>query len=132
MGDLRKCSRCHSTKLENYFSYNVKGELFKTCDKCRNKQKAEIAINVARQKYINNMIESSGGDYIHLGIMNPNDVNFPTDKFGEVSGKDVLVEYHMFRVKSMNTSMIARWKLNFTDDPKKECHKHRGGTINKI
>ena len=39
MGDLRKCSRCHSTKLEKYFSYNNKGELYKLCDNCRNKRK---------------------------------------------------------------------------------------------
>jgi len=32
---LRKCSRCHSTKLESYFSFNKKGELYKLCDICR-------------------------------------------------------------------------------------------------
>ena len=39
MSELRKCSRCHSTKLEQYFSVNVKGELYKLCDNCRTKQK---------------------------------------------------------------------------------------------
>ena len=37
--NLRKCSRCHATKLEEYFSANSKGELFKLCDNCRNKGK---------------------------------------------------------------------------------------------
>ena len=36
--NLRKCSRCHSTKLEEYFSFNKKGELYKLCDSCRNRQ----------------------------------------------------------------------------------------------
>ena len=35
--NLRKCSRCHATKLEEYFSKNTKGELYKLCDNCRNK-----------------------------------------------------------------------------------------------
>ena len=39
MSELRKCSRCHSTKLEQYFSVNVKGELYKLCDTCRTTQK---------------------------------------------------------------------------------------------
>ena len=36
--NLRKCSRCHATKLEEYFSTNTKGELYKLCDNCRSKQ----------------------------------------------------------------------------------------------
>ena len=39
MSELRKCSRCYSTKLEQYFSVNVKGELYKLCDNCRTKRK---------------------------------------------------------------------------------------------
>ena len=35
---LRKCSRCHTTKLEEYFAINAKGELFKTCENCRVKK----------------------------------------------------------------------------------------------
>ena len=35
---LRKCSRCHSTKLESYFGFNKKGELYKLCDNCRIKR----------------------------------------------------------------------------------------------
>ena len=39
MPELRKCSRCRSTILSTYFTKNRKGELFKTCDKCRGKRK---------------------------------------------------------------------------------------------
>ena len=65
------------------------------------KQKLKISINVARQKYINNIIECSKDDYEYLGIINPNEVDFPTDKFGELSGKEATVEYHSFYVKSL-------------------------------
>ena len=37
--NLRKCSRCHATKLEEYFSKNTKGEFYKLCDNCRTKRK---------------------------------------------------------------------------------------------
>ena len=40
--NLRKCSRCHATKLEEYFSTNSKGELYKLCDNCRVKTKVWI------------------------------------------------------------------------------------------
>ena len=33
--ELKQCSKCHSTKLPEYFGTNVKGELFKTCINCR-------------------------------------------------------------------------------------------------
>ena len=35
LNNLRECVRCHCTKLEKYFSTNTKGELYKTCDHCR-------------------------------------------------------------------------------------------------
>ena len=50
MGELRKCSRCHSTKLEEYFSLNNKGELFKLCDNCRSKHKDYYKIWNANNK----------------------------------------------------------------------------------
>ena len=36
--ELRKCSRCHATKLTEYLSINAKGELYKTCCNCREKR----------------------------------------------------------------------------------------------
>ena len=36
---LRTCSRCGSTKLEEYFSKNVKGLFYKLCDNCRSKRR---------------------------------------------------------------------------------------------
>ena len=37
MTELRKCSRCRSEIELTYFGINRKGEPYKTCDNCRNK-----------------------------------------------------------------------------------------------
>ncbi len=37
--ELKQCTRCHSTILLQYFDTNRKGELFKTCNNCRNRSK---------------------------------------------------------------------------------------------
>ena len=37
MSELRKCSRCRSEIELKYFGINRKGEPYKTCDNCRNK-----------------------------------------------------------------------------------------------
>ena len=39
--ELRKCSRCHATKLTEYFSINAKGELYKTCCNCIEKRNTD-------------------------------------------------------------------------------------------
>ena len=38
MTDLQKCSRCKPEQELKYFSINKKGQLYKTCDICRNKR----------------------------------------------------------------------------------------------
>ena len=32
---LRTCSRCRTSKLQKYFSFNTKRHLYKLCDNCR-------------------------------------------------------------------------------------------------
>ena len=39
MADLHKCSKCKSEQELKYFSLNKKGQLYKTCDNCRNHRK---------------------------------------------------------------------------------------------
>ncbi len=39
--ELLRCSHCKCRKLPEYFSKNVRGILFKTCDKCRHRYKCE-------------------------------------------------------------------------------------------
>ena len=48
--ELRTCSRCHATKLTEYFSINAKGELLKTCMNCRNLKNAYNADNKDKVK----------------------------------------------------------------------------------
>ena len=38
MANLQKCSKCKSEQELKYFSLNKKGQLYKTCDACRNKR----------------------------------------------------------------------------------------------
>ena len=38
MANLQKCSKCKSEQELKYFSNNKKGQLYKTCDKCRMKR----------------------------------------------------------------------------------------------
>lgn len=52
---LRTCSGCHSTKLEKYFGTNVKGELYKLCDNCRDRKRD--ANKKYRTKVINKPFE---------------------------------------------------------------------------
>ena len=39
MTEFRKCSKCKSTKLQRSFGINSKGELYKTCEVCRIKNR---------------------------------------------------------------------------------------------
>ncbi len=43
--EVKKCTRCNSTVLLQYFDTNRKGELFKTCNNCRNRSKKHYADN---------------------------------------------------------------------------------------
>ena len=46
MSDLQKCCKCKSAQLLKYFSNNKKGQLYKTCDKCRYKRKGLTCNNI--------------------------------------------------------------------------------------
>lgn len=46
MSNLQKCCKCKSEQLLEYFSNNKKGQLYKTCDTCRNKRKGLTCNNV--------------------------------------------------------------------------------------
>ena len=39
--ELRKCTRCHSKILLQYFETNRQGELFKSCNNCRGSHKKQ-------------------------------------------------------------------------------------------
>ena len=37
--EFKQCSRCHSTVTQNHFETNRKGELYKTCNNCRDRNR---------------------------------------------------------------------------------------------
>ena len=57
MEALRKCTGCHSTILLEYFDKNRKGEYFKTCNNCRNRNRTQ------RARYIQNLSEEELKEY---------------------------------------------------------------------
>ena len=40
--NLKKCSRCHSNILLDFFEKNRKGELYKTCNNCRDINRKQV------------------------------------------------------------------------------------------
>jgi len=51
--ELKTCSRCGCEILLSYFETNRKGELFKTCNKCRNrKDKKDQLIIIYPERFI--------------------------------------------------------------------------------
>ena len=75
-------------------------------------KREEVEICVARHKYINDIIENSDNDYVHLEVMDFDKILFPTDDFGRISYEnDPFVEYHMFYIKSMDTTKVTRWRI---------------------
>ena len=47
--NFKKCSRCHSNILLDFFEKNRKGELYKTCNNCRNKFKQYYENNTEKE-----------------------------------------------------------------------------------
>ena len=79
MSELRKCSRCHSTKLEQYFSVNVKGELYKLCDNCRTKTRERQTKNF--QKWLDEPLDEQR-------------VDCPCGKFFRYKAKHLETKHH--------------------------------------
>jgi recombinational DNA repair protein (RecF pathway) len=46
MATLQKCCKCHSAQELKYYSINKKGQLYLTCDKCRNKYALNKSKNI--------------------------------------------------------------------------------------
>ena len=118
---LRKCSRCKSTMLPEYFSKNRKGDYFKCCDNCkRNKKDKQITstcevdeegISMARADWILTTISGSRDTLTYLGQMDANNVNIPESKFPKVRGDETRIEYHAFENVDKKQRLIFRWRL---------------------
>jgi hypothetical protein len=64
MSEIRKCSKCKSSKLLSYFAINVKGQYFRTCDKCRGKT-GKLTISECQK-----CAESKGGECLSTIYIN--------------------------------------------------------------
>ena len=84
------------------------------------RQNNETFISIARLQFLNNIIENSGGDLEYQGHVNPDDMNYPSEKFAELSGKEVSVEYHKFYMKSSGNYAVIRWKLKTVEEETKD------------
>ena len=116
---LRKCSRCHSKKLEQHFGINTKGEIQKTCKQCRGKRqnknslitKEEMEIAFARSQFINDILESGNGNVEYIGLVDPTGFPLPEGKFAELTGDEIAVEWHLFNMINGNISLSHRLRL---------------------
>ena len=84
------------------------------------RQNNETFISVARLQFLNNIIENSGGDLEYQGQVNPDDMNYPSEKFVELSGKEISVEYHKFYMKSSGNYAVIRWRLKTVEEENKD------------
>ena len=84
------------------------------------RQNNETFISIARLQFLNNIIENSGGDLEYQGHVNPDDMNYPSEKFEELSGKEVSVEYHKFYIKSSDSFAIVRCRLKTEEEENKD------------
>ena len=114
---LRKCSRCKSTLLPEYFSKNRKGEYFKCCNVCKNNKKVKTVkevdeeyMNKARNDWIHDIIDKSNGQFVYLGPFDPNDVNFPHSKLPQIRGDEDAIEYHAFGNMDTKDMICVRWR----------------------
>ena len=114
---LKKCSRCRSTLLLQYFSKNRKGDYFKCCDNCRNKNRkitpTDITpsldcINKARSEFIQTQVDNSNGEIVYVGQVDPNDINL--QHYPPLSRNDEVIEYHAFELGKLKIPMFTRWR----------------------
>jgi len=115
MTNLRKCSKCHSTKLESYFSLNVRGELFKTCNSCRKFNTLESKVIIeARKAHINKLIESFPDDIEFCKILKTNDPEYPIDQPEPLVFPYTYFEWQLFKLKDSERYLTVRWRHSLT------------------
>ena len=68
-------------------------------------------ITKARLDFINSIIKKSNNQVQYVGEVHPADIDYPTT-FAELSGKELTVEYHLFKYKIPDVPVVIRWRLN--------------------
>jgi len=56
---LKKCARCHSNILLEYYEHNRKGEFYKTCNNCRKHTQQHKEDNKERYKYMSKIYDEN-------------------------------------------------------------------------
>ena len=115
MTELRKCSKCRSTKLGSYFGLNVKGELFKTCNSCRKVSTLESEVVIeARKAHIAKLIESFPEDIEFCKILKTHDPEYPTDQPDPLVFPYTYFEWQLFKFKDNQRNLTVRWRHSIT------------------
>jgi len=70
----------------------------------------DIEIAIARYQFIAEVLNHSKGNVTYVGPL-PDNVDFPEEKFPNLTGQDHLVEYHLFKLNDVN-QLVLRWRLN--------------------
>ena len=131
--NLIKCSRCKSTMSPEYFSKKKKGDYFKCCDNCKHNKKDkqitltdkrdEEGINKARTEWIHSMIDNSNGQMVYLGPFDPTEVpDYDHSKLPDLSGHEMLVEYHAFELGESKIPILCRWRIKQDTDITQPLH----------
>ena len=135
LNQTRKCSRCRSELVESFFDRNRKGELKKCCKNCTRSKKInnvsknlegltdygktvinsldEEKIEQAREMFIQQTICMSAGRFVHVGMLNKSDTDYPNDQMPNLRGDEVLIEYHLFRDQLSPLQVVNRWRARF-------------------
>ena len=71
-------------------------------------------IDTARSNFIYSIIRNSDKALEWLGQVNPDDIDMTRFK-PELTGKEKLIEYHVFQVIGTKMTMVMRWRLNFDE-----------------
>ena len=137
--ELKKCSRCHSRLLSEYFNKTRQGTYQKCCKNCsrRKREKTpetyidiynhwtdeltdfgkehikdldEMTIVKCKLKFISEWTESG---MTYIGRVHSSNVNFPTN-IHDVKGDEILIEFHKFKDPHGQT-IITRWRLRYSD-----------------
>ena len=65
----------------------------------------------ARSDFITNTIKASNNQLEYVGELDPANVDYPATLSNDL-GKELTVEFHLFRNKVSDVSVVIRWRLN--------------------
>ena len=136
VNELKRCSACKCEMLLKYFTVNKKGVLYKTCDKCREKNVISYQRNKHNYTCIHNRRRTRCKDCHGSGICSHNKVR---DRCKDCAGGSIC-DHNKQRAKCKEcdingyTSLICRGRIHSALKSKKSKHtiKHLGCNITEF